>query len=181
MKRCGCLRYRALLSAKKEQSSYIFSEEDGKLVTIESAYPLEDFKTGTGELICICPYYNFLKDGKLIPRAFEQINERRIRREDLEIIKKAVENCEYFVDSKKFLIFDERYKEIIDNFCEKYSLKPTWRLLKHFISFLKVRKQFMDKTLCEGVSPTEKKKCFDDLWVEAFGRYLESVGFVLNQ
>jgi hypothetical protein len=181
MKRCGCLRYLALLAAKRDQSSYIFSEEDEGLVTIESAFPLEEFETGTGALICVCPYYNFLEGGMLIPRAFERIQEKRMRREDFEIIKNAVANCEHFVDSKKFLVFSERYKEVIDNFCRKYSLKLTWRLLKLFLSFLKVRGKYMDKTLCEGVSPAEKKNCFDQLWVEAFGRYLVDVGFVFNK
>jgi hypothetical protein len=169
------------VSAKRDQSIYIFSEEDEGLVTIESAYPLEEFETGTGALICVCPYYNFLQGGVLISRAFQRIQDKQMRKDDRDIIKDAVLSCEYFVDAKKFLVFSERYKEVISNFCEKYSLKPTWRLLKRFLSFLKVRGEYMDKTLCEGVSPAEKKNCFDQLWVQAFGKYLESVGFVFSK
>lgn len=181
MKRCECLRYVALLAAKRDQSSYIFSEEDGGLVTIESAYPLEEFETGTGALICVCPYYNFLHGGKLISRAFDRIQEKRMRGTEIDIIKDAVVDCEHSVSSRKFLVFSERYKEVLDNFCEKHSLKPTWRFLKLFLSFLKVRKDFMDKTLCEGVSPAEKKSCFDQLWVEGFEKYLTSVKFVYEK
>jgi hypothetical protein len=191
MKRCDCLRYLVLQAGRKDESVYIFVEEDkedgdsvakdGKLVTIESAFPLQDYEPGTGALKCICPYFNFLHNGVLITRAFKAMEHKRLGKEDMDLIKKAVEECEHFVNSKKFLIFNERYKEVIDNFCEKYKLKPTWRLLKLFLSFLKVRTEFMDKSLCKDQAPSEKKLCFDQLWVDSFGRYLESVGFVFNQ
>ncbi len=175
MKRCSCLRYFTLVSGKKDESIYTFI--DGKLIPVESVFPLEDFETGTGALICICPYYNHIHEGRLIHRAFERLLKKQLNKEDNEIIKEAVKNCEYCVESKGYLIFSERYKEIINGFCEKYDLKLTWRLLKHFLSFLKVRNNFMNKDLCAGVSAQEKKKCFDELWVESFGKYLESVGF----
>jgi hypothetical protein len=175
MKKCQCLRYAALLANRKDEISYVFI--DNALVPIESAYPLEDFETGTGALKCVCPFYNFIHNGTLISRAFDQMLNRTLRKEDYQFIEKAVENCENLVDIKKFLIFSERYKEIIELFCKKNEQKPIVRLLKHFLSFIHVRTQYMDKTLCNGVSPAEKKKCFDDLWVEGFERYLNDVGF----
>jgi hypothetical protein len=179
MKKCQCLRYALLLANKKDEAAYVFIE--GDLVPIEAAFPLEDFVTKTGALVCVCPYYNHMFEGRLIPRAFEQIQQRRLSREDGRMIKEAVENCEHYVDIRKHLIFSARYKEIIELFCEKYNQRPIVKLLKHFLSFIKVRSNYMDKTLCNGVTPDEKKKCFDDLWVEGFGRYLNDVGFSLSR
>jgi len=179
MKRCDCIRYALLLTNKKDEAVYVFNE--GSLVPIEAVYPLEDFVTKTGALICICPYYNFMVDGRLISRAFEQNQYRRLSREDRRIIEEAVRNCEHFVDIRKNLIFSARYKEVIELFCNKYKQKPIVKLLKHFLSFVKVRTKYMDKKKCNGVSPDEKKTCFDDLWVEGFGSYLDDVGFSLSR
>lgn len=179
MKKCQCLRYALLLSDKKDEAAYVFTE--GKLLPIEAVYPLEDFVTKTGALVCVCPYYNHTCEGRLIPRAFKQIQRRTLSREDRRIISDAVDNCEHFVDIRKHLIFSARYKEIIEIFCTKYNQRPIVKLLKHFLSFIKKRADYMDKTKCDGVSPDEKKMCFDDLWVEGFGRYLNDVGFSLNR
>jgi len=177
MKKCQCLKYALLLANKKDEAAYVFTE--GALVPIEAVYPLEDFVTKTGALVCVCPYYNHTCEGRLIPRAFEQIQRRTLSREDRRIISDAVDNCEHFVDIRKHLIFSARYKEIIELFCTKYNQRPIVKLLKHFLSFIKKRADYMDKTKCDGVSPDEKKTCFDDLWVEGFGRYLNDVGFSL--
>lgn len=179
MRKCQCLRYALLLADKKDEAAYVFVE--GALVPIEAAFPLEDFKTRTGALICICPYYNHMENGKLIPRAFEQLQNGSLSRADAAVIEKAVENCEHFVDIKKHLIFSARYKEIIELFCKKHNQRPIVKLLKRFLSFIKIRANYMDKTLCNGVLPEEKKKCFDDLWIEGFGRYLTDVGFNLDR
>ena len=179
MKKCSCLRYALLLASKKDEAAYVFTE--GVLVPIEAAFPLEDFVTKTGALVCICPYYNYVSEGRLIPRAFEQIQKRTLSGEDRMAISDAVDNCEHFVNIRKHLIFSARYKEIIELFCAKYNQRPIVKLLKLFLSFIKVRADYMDKTKCNGVSPEEKKMCFDDLWVEGFTKYLNDVGFSLSR
>lgn len=179
MRKCQCLRYAALLANRKDESSYVFI--DNALIPIEAAYPLEDFETGTGVLNCLCPYYNFIHEGKLISRAFDQMLNGTLSKSEYKVIEEAVERCEYFVDIKKFLVFSERYKEIIELFCEKNEQRLIVRLLKHFLSFIRIRSKYMDKTLCNGVSPNEKKKCFDDLWIDGFKRYLEDVRFSLSK
>jgi len=177
MTRCDCLRYLALIAGRKNTSIYIFSDDDGELIPVESVYPLEGFETGTGALKCICPYYNFVQKGRLIRRAFK----RRLGEKDKALIAEAVKNCKYAVSVKKHLVFSERHAEIFNSFIEKYNLKTTWRLLKHFINFLKVRSKYKDNGLCKDVPPAEKKQCFDELWLESFKSYLEDVNFEINR
>lgn len=179
MMKCKCIRYALLNAGIKDEILYVFV--DGELVPVDSVFPLEDFETQTGKLVCICPYYNYLDGDRLIPRAFEKYRQHSLSGEDHKIIKEAVLNCKNTVDVKKYLIFNERYKEIIELFCKKNKQRLIVRVLKLFLSFLNVRNEYMDITLCDKVTPGEKKKCFDDLWVEAFERYLDDVGFSIDK
>lgn len=172
--KCDCIRYLALLADMKGESVYLFIEEEG-LVPIEAAYPLEDFEVKTGNLIVICPYFNFVTDdGKVISGAYAG----NISREDWEIVAEKIRECENIVPKKNFLyVTKERYKEVLDLFCNTYSQKLTWKLLKYFLDFLSKRKDYKNDKLCSKVPPEEKIKCYNQLWVEAFKDYLEDVGY----
>lgn len=175
MKKCECLRYESLRANRKNESVYVFVE-DG-LYSVESIFPLEDFVMDSGELITICPLYNYLQEGRLIPRAYDKMIERDISSEDRTAVLKAVNNCQNLIEVKKYLIFSERSKEILELFCEQYKIRMTWRLLKEYLKFFKERGKYKDDSLCKDVSVEEKKKCFDQLWVNSFREYLKNVKF----
>lgn len=177
IKRCQCLRYLCLKANRRDEGHYFFYEEE--LLPIEAIFTLEDFEPETGHLIPICPLYNYLHEGRLIVRAYDKFVDRTISEEDKLIIKDVVENCPHLIPINKYLVFTERQREIIENFCREKKIKKIWRLLKHFISFYKKRKEYKDDTLCKDVSPSEKKKCFDQLWITAFEEYLKDVKFNL--
>ena len=173
--KCNCLRYLTLIAGRKDESVYVFV--DGDLLPIESVYPLEEFETGTGALICTCPWYNFIFNGRLITRAFE----RRLKGDEKDIIQKAVKNCEQVVPTNKHLILGERYKEIFKDFCSVFDLRMTFRLLKLFIKFLKVRREYKRDDLCKDVPPAERKRCFDELWRDSFKKFLEVKKFDVDR
>jgi len=179
MRRCKCLRYLALISNRKNESTYVFTE--GDLYPIEVAFPLEDFVTESGDLIPICPLYNYLHDGRLINRAYDRMIEKELSIEDRDIIKAAVLDCPNLVSIKKYLILSERHREILEMFCNEHGLRKTWRLIKVFIAFLKVRKDYKDNGLCKDVPPEDKKKCFDQLWINSFVEYLKDAKFKIPE
>ena len=179
MKRCQCLRYLALMSNRKNESTYVFVEND--LYPIEAVFPLEDFVPETGSLITICPLYNYLHKGRLIHRAYDRRIDRELTKEDRDIIRDAIAECANAVPIKKHLVFSERHKEILDMFCKEHEIRKTWRLLKAFLQFLKVRKDYKDDSLCKDIPPEEKKKCFDQLWVDSFTEYLKDAKFKIPE
>lgn len=179
MKRCQCLRYLSLMSNRKDESTYVFVDND--LYPIEAVFPLEDFEPETGHLITICPLYNYLQKGRLINRAYDRMIERDLVPEDRTIIREAVKECPHAISIKKHLIFSERHREILEMFCDEYSVRKTWRLLKTFLTFLKVRKDYKDDSLCKDVPPEDKKKCFDELWVNSFTEYLKDARFKIPE
>lgn len=172
--RCDCIRYLALLADSKKETVYVFIEDEG-LVPIEAAYPLEEFEVNTGNLIIVCPYFNYVTDDeRLITSAFSgNLNE-----EDFKIIEKAIQECKNRVPKKNFLyVGKERYKEILTLFCNVYKQKLTWKLLKHFLEFLKKRGDYKNDKLCSKAPPEERLKCYNQLWIESFKDYLEDVGY----
>jgi len=150
---------------------------DDGLYPVEAVFPLEDFEKDSGELIFKCPLYNYLHDDKIIPRAYDRIIEKTITPEEKAIIMDAVSNCQEGVEVKKFLIFSERSKEILDMFCERHNIRMTWRLLKEYLNFFKERRKFKDDGKCKDVPAEQKKKCFDELWLESFREYLKYAKF----
>ena len=116
-------------------------------------------------------------DGKIIPRAYDRMIEKNITPEEKTIILQAVAECPERVEVKKFLIFSERSKEILEMFCERHNLRMTWRLLKEYLNFFKQRKKFKDDGKCKDVPAEQKKKCFDKLWLESFREYLKYAKF----
>jgi hypothetical protein len=177
MRKCNCLRYEALRANRRDESMYVY-RDDG-LYPIEAIYPLEDFEPASGKLITICPLYNYLHEGKLIARAYDKLVDRELPTEDKDIIMEAVSKCENCIEVKKFLIFSERNKEILELFCEEYKVRMTWRLLNEYLAFLKVRKDYKDDNLCKDIPADEKKKCFDQLWIKSFVEYLKNAKFTL--
>lgn len=175
LKRCQCLRYEALRANRKGESVFIFMD-DG-LYPVEAIFPLEDFEKDSGELILKCPLYNYLHEGILIHRAYDRIIEKSIPPEHKRIILDAVEACSERVEVKKFLIFTERSKEILEMFCERHNVRMTWRLLKEYLKFFKQRHKFKDDAKCKDVPAEKKKECFDELWLESFREYLKYAKF----
>jgi hypothetical protein len=177
MKKCNCLRFFSLQAGRDDKSHYVFIADQG-LIPIESLYPLEDFEEKTGKVIVVCPLYNFICNDRMISRAFDKLVEKQLSEEDGKLILEAVEKCISIVPMEKFLTFDERDADIIRKFCEARKVKMTYRLLKLFLKFKKIKGKYKDDTLCRDmVLPEEKQKCFDELWISAFGEYLKDVGF----
>jgi hypothetical protein len=175
MKKCNCLRYEALRANRRNESVYIFLD-DG-LYPVEAIFPLEDFKKDSGELITKCPLYNYLHDGKLIYRAYNKMIDKEITADERKIILDAVAECSERIEVKKFLIFSERNKEILDMFCERHNIRMTWRLLKEYLNFFKDRRKFKDEGKCKDIPADQKKKCFDELWLDSFREYLKYAKF----
>jgi len=157
----------------------VFDETIQDFVPVETLYPLVEF-TGTGEINPICPYFNCVYEGRNIPRAYRQMIEHTLSRDDTVIINKLVSTCPNAVAVESHLVLSERVRDILEAFCEKKQLRKTYRLVKNFLSFISQRDDKGDDP-CKDVAPEEKKDCYNQRWIKQFEVYLESVGFRIPQ
>ena len=177
MKKCDCIRFLALKASMKDESIYLFNEDE--FIPVEAVFPLEEFEPNTGKILTVCPYFNCMIGERIIPRAFKRLNNKTLSKDDHTVIDKAVEECKNNVPSDKFLVLSERNRDILEMFCAKKNLKKTYRLVKNFLSFLSSRQEAKTDDPCKDVLPEEKKDCYDQRWIAQFEEYLKSVGFRL--
>ena len=171
MKRCACMRYKELQHLKRDSKIWIYDNQYG-LIPFNCLYPLVNFDLGNA--VPICPYYLYIKDGIRIADAF--FRQGSLREDEIELITKAVENCEKFVPLDTYEYIENRHAIILGLIAKRMKVQVDKKLFDRFYDFLQYRSIYLDIAPCLVIPPIrhdERMSCINECWFLAFEEYLK--------